>query len=424
MITPHNFDQQYVFKGKVKAWSLAMIAVGIIGIIYGFASGGGERTFANLLLMAYYFAGVCIFAVCFCAMQYVAQAGWSASIVRIPHVFAKMLPIVAVILLAVISAGIFFTHTSLNEEGKEAVLPYLYKVWSAHGVTSPGNEHYDAIIAGKSTFLNIPFFFIRLFSYLTAYSFMGWLFVKYSTNEDQVGGLANHRKSFKLACIFLVVVGFTIPLFAFDAVMSLEAHWFSTLFGWYNFIGFFVTGTVAITLTVIYLYETGYLKWVNESHLQTLGIQVFGFSIFWAYLWFEQFLLIYYSNIPEESVYFYKRLEPQFNIWFWLNMVINFIVPVFALMTRDAKRKIKTLKITCVILVLGHWLDYWIMVIPGTSGAQSQHWYSEIGVIEVSTFLGFVGFFIYLTLNTLSKFKALAPKNHPMLQESLQHHAG
>lgn len=424
MTTPHNFDQQYIFKGKAKSWSLIMLTAGIIGIICGFASGGVERTFANLLLMSYYYAGICIFGVLFCAMLYVAQAGWSASILRVPHALAKTLPIALIILITIIGAGIFLTHTTTNEVGEQAVLPYLYKVWAAHGLTDPKSPNYDAIIAGKSTYLNIPFFFVRLLAYLTAYGLMGLLFVKYSTNEDSVGGVANHKKSFKLACISLVIMGFTIPLFTFDTIMSLEAHWFSTLFGWYNLSGFFVTGLIAITLVVIHLYENGHMKWVNVSHLHTLGIMIFGFSIFWAYLWFEQYLLIYYSNLPEETVYFYKRLEPQFNTWFWVNMILNFIAPLFLLMSRDAKRKIKTLKVTCIILAFGHWIDYWIMVIPGTSGASTQSWYTEIGWIEISAFLAFLGLFNYLTLSTLAKFKSLVPKNHPMLEESLHHNAG
>lgn len=422
MIPNHSFDNQFVFKGRAKTWSVLMIAIGIIGTAYGFLSGSAERTFSNLLLMSYYFAGICIFGVCFCAFQYVAQAGWSASILRIPQVFVKLLPIASILLLSIITAGIFLKHTGLNEEGKEAVLPYLYKLWAAKGVTTPGSENYDAIIAGKSAYLNMPFFFIRLASYLTAYSLLGWLLVKYSANEDKISGLSNYKKSFKMSCVFLVVVGFTVPLFAFDAIMSLEAHWFSTLFGWYNFSGFFVTGLAAITLTLIYLYQEGSVKWLTENHLHTLGIQLFGFSIFWTYLWFEQFLLIYYSNIPEETVYFYKRLETQFNFWFWLNMTLNFCVPLLVLMSRDSKRKIKILKITCIILIAGHWLDYWLMIIPGTTGPQSEHWYTEIGLIEATVFIGFAGLFIYLTLTTLSKLKTLAPKNHPFLEESLHHY--
>jgi hypothetical protein len=326
-----------------------------------------------------------------------------------------------VILLVIISAGIFITHTSKDETGQQAVLPYLYKLWAIKGVTTPGSINYDAVIAGKSHYLNLPFFFIRLVGYLTFYSLLGHLLVKYSLNEDKLGGMYNYRKSVTTACVFMVLFGFTVPLFAFDVIMSLEAHWFSTLFGWYNLSGFLVTGFTILTLTIIYLKEAGYLQWINENHLHTLGKQIFGFSIFWTYLWFVQLLLIWYSNLPEEVVYFYKRWEPEFKFWFWLNMTINFCVPLFVIMSRDSKRKLKAVKVTCIILIAGHWLDYWLMIMPGTTGPQS-HWYTEIGLIEVSVFIGFTGLFIYLVLNSLSKFQTLAPKNHPFLEESLHHH--
>lgn len=421
MLTNHNFNDQFIFKRSTRIWSLVMIATGIIGTIYGFLSDSGERTFSNLLLMGYYFAAVCIFGICYCAIQYVSQAGWSASILRIPQAFAGLLPVAGVILLVIIAAGIFTTHTGLNEEGKQAVLPYLYKVWATKGVTTPGSENYDALIAGKSAFLNIPFFFIRLVCYLSIYSFVGWSLIKYSTNEDETGGVLNHNKSFKLACIFLVVFGFTVPLFTFDTIMSLEAHWFSTMFGWYNLSAFLVTGVSVLTLTVICLKEAGYLPWVNENHLHSLGTQIFGLSIFWTYLWFEQFLLQYYANLPEEVVYFYKRTEPEFKLWFWISLTVNFLMPLLVLMDRDSKRQMKLMKFVCITLILGHWVDYWLMIMPGTTGPQA-HWYSEIGPIEVSIFTGFAGLFIYLVSNSLSRFKALAPKNHPFLEESLHHH--
>ncbi len=421
MKTSHSFDERFEFQGKAKTWSLVMIAIGVIGILYGFLSGSGERTFANLLLMGYYFTCVCICGIFFCALQYVAQAGWSASILRVPQAFAKALPVAAVVLLVIICCGLFLTHGGLNEEGKQTVLPYLYKQWALKGVTIPGDENYNAVIAGKSGFLNIPFFLIRLVAYLGGYSLLGWLLVKYSNNEDELGGMLNYNKSFKISVIFLVVFGFTIPLFAFDTIMSLEAHWFSTMFGWYNFAALWVSGLSVITLTIIILRENGYLEWVTEDHLHNLGQLMFGFSIFWTYLWFGQFLLTWYANIPEEAAYFYRRWEPEFKPWFWLNIVINFATPLLLLMSRDSKRAVKVLKVACIILICGHWLDYWQMIMPGAVGPQSN-WYTEIGLLEVAVFIGFAGLFIFTMLGALSKFKSLAPKRHPLLEESLHHH--
>lgn len=421
MKTSYSFDEQFEFKGKAKTWSLIMIAVGLIGIAYGFLSGSGERTFANLLLMGYYFACVCICGIFFCAVQYVAQAGWSVSILRIPQAFAKVLPIAAVVLLVIICSGLFLTHTGLNEEGKQTVLPYLYKQWALNGVATKGSENYNAVIAGKSGFLNVPFFLTRIVLYLGCYSLLGWLLVKYSNNEDALGGMFNYKKSFQVSVLFLVIFGFTIPLFAFDSIMSLEAHWFSTMFGWYNFAALWVSGMAVITLTLILLRQNGYIQWVTVDHLHNMGQLLFGFSVFWTYLWFGQFLLTWYANLPEEAAYFYRRWEPEFKPWFWLNIVINFATPLLVLMSRDSKRMVKVLKVACIILILGHWLDYWQMIMPGTVGPLS-HWYTEIGIIEATVFVGFAGMFMFCMLNALSKFKSLAPKRHPLLEESLHHH--
>ncbi|GAB2985245.1 hypothetical protein GCM10027049_24720 [Mucilaginibacter puniceus] len=421
MKTHNSFDEQFEFTGTVKTWSLIAIVIGVVAIAFGFLTGSIERTFANLLLMGYYFTCVCLCGVFFCAVQYVAQAGWSASIIRIPQAFIKVLPIAATILVIVAIAGLSFTHHGVNEEGKEVVEPYLYKVWGAAGVSTEGSENYDHIIAGKSSFLNIPFFFIRLIGFLACYTIFGLLFVKYSKNEDEVGGMFNYEKSFKMACIFLVIFGFTTPIFAFDVIMSLDAHWFSTLFGWYNFAAMWVSGLAIITLVIIYLRNQGYIQWVTQNHLHSMGQLIFGFSVFWTYLWFAQFLLIYYANLPEEAVYFYKRWEPEFKPWFWFNIVINFCAPLLILMTRDSKRSTSVLKTVCIILVIGHWLDYFMMIMPGTVGPQT-HWYTEFGLIELGVFLGFAGLFTYLVLNAVSKFKLLAPVNHPFLEESLHHH--
>jgi hypothetical protein len=399
-----NFSEQFEFTGKVKTLSIVGIVLGIAAVAFGFLAGDKvmhERTFANLLLMGYYFACVCMSGTFFLAVQYVAQAGWSASILRVPQAMAKTLPIAAVILFVIISAGLY-THN-------------LYHHWHADGLTDLSSPNYDAIIAGKSVFLNVPFFLGRQILFLGVYSIFSILFVKFSYNEDLAGGLNSYRKSFKNACIFLVIYGFTTPIFAFDTIMSLEAHWFSTMFGWYNFAAMWVSSLATIAIIIILLRRAGYMKWVNDSHLHNLGQFIFGFSIFWTYVWFAQFLLIYYANIPEETVYFYKRFE-YYKFWFFLNLAMNFLAPVLLLMDRDNKRKDIKLLFVSIVVLLGHWVDYYQMIMPGA--VEDGH--NGFGVIEIGTALGFVGLFTFTVLSALSK-KPLIAKNHPLLQESLHH---
>jgi hypothetical protein len=418
MKTHNSIDERFEFAGNAKTISLVAIVIGVIAIAFGFIAGGDhiQRAYSNLLLMAYFFVCVSLAGVFFCAYQYVAQAGWSASFIRIPQAFARVLPIASVILLLVITAGLLHTHKVI-ENGKEEVVPYLYAHWATHGLTTPGSENFDPIIYGKKGFLNIPFFYTVLILMLAAYSFLGVKLAQFSVAEDAEGGMINYDKSFKYSCIFLVIFGFTFPIFAFGVIMSLEAHWFSTMFGWYNLAAMHVSGLAVIALTMIYLQKKGYMQWLHIDHLHSMGKLIFGFSIFWTYVWFAQFFLTWYANMPEESVYFYIRWEPEYKFWFWLNIVMNFLAPLLLLMSRDAKRVTNRMMWTCILLIAGHWLDFYIMIMPGTV---KEH--RGFGVEEIGIFLGFAGLFTFLMLNALSKFNSLVPKKHPFLEESLHHH--
>jgi len=403
----YNLSEQFEFTGKVKSLSIAGIVVGIAAIAYGLMGDhvSHERTFANLLLMGYYFACVCMSATFFLAIQFVAQAGWSASILRVPQAMAKNLPLAALLLIVITGLGLY-THN-------------LYHHWHAEGLTVEGHENYDAIIAGKSAFLNVPFFMIRQFVFMGSYAIFAHFVTKWSYNEDLSGGLTSYNKSFKYSCIFLVIYGFTTPIFAFDNIMSLEAHWFSTMFGWYNFASMWVSTLAIIAIIIILLRKAGYMSWVNNSHLHNLGQFIFGFSIFWTYVWFAQFLLIYYANMSEETVYFYKRFN-SYEFWFYLNIVLNFLSPLLLLMDRDNKRSENILLTVAIIVVCGHWVDYYQMIMPGVFEYGTKDG-SGFGFLEIGIAAGFVGLFVFTVLSALSK-KPMVAKNHPFLQESLNHH--
>ncbi|KGE15288.1 quinol:cytochrome C oxidoreductase [Sphingobacterium deserti] len=400
----YNFSEKFQFAGIAKILSLVGIAVGIIAIVMGLISSDHimvERTYANLLLMGYYFTCVCAAGAFFVALQMVTQSGWSAGLLRIPQAMAGVLPIASIILLIIVGLGL----TSHN----------LYHHWNADGLTDPNSPAYDKLVAGKSAFLNVPGFLIRQIIFMGSYSIFAFVLTKLSYKEDLEGGLNSYKRSFKLSAIFLVIFGFTTPIWSFDTIMSLEAHWFSTMFGWYNFAAMWVSGIAAIVVIVILVKKAGYLAWVNENHLHDLGKLMFGFSIFWTYVWFAQFMLIWYSNIPEETVYFYKRWEPEYKPWFWLSIIINFVAPLLLLVDRDAKRKNGMMLFVAILLLCGHWLDYYIMIMPGTVES-----HRGFGFIEIGTAIGFVGLFTFLVMSKLSKHP-LAPKNHPFMDESLNH---
>jgi hypothetical protein len=199
--------------------------------------------------------------------------------------------------------------------------------------------------------------------------------------------------------------------------MSIDTHWFSTMFGWYMFASWWVSGLSVIVLIVANLKKAGYLKIVNANHMHDLGKFVFAFSIFWTYVWFGQFLLIYYANIPEETIYFVERMRNSPYSWiFYLNLILNFVLPFLLFMTRDAKRHLSTLTLVTPIVIVGHWFDFYNIVTPGVLNFAGSIGFMEIGVAFI-----FAALYLLVVLNALSKVPLIG-KNHPMLQESLHHH--
>lgn len=279
------------------------------------------------------------------------------------------------------------------------------------------NPHYDSVIVGKSGFLNIPFFSFRILIYIVFWSFLAYLLRSVSRKEDQLGGLAPYNKNKTYAAIFLVFFGVTSSTASWDIIMSIDTHWYSTLFGWYNFASYTVAGMSVIALLVVYLKQSGYLKSVNENHLHSIGLYMFGFSVFWTYLWFAQFLLIWYGNIPEATVYYAQRWDnTYFKILFFLLPVINFATPFLVLMRRSAKRDVEVMVFAAIVILVGHWLDFYVMIMPGAAGKAAG-----FGLLEISITAGFTGLFIFVVLNALTK-ASLVPTNNPYLKESINHH--
>ena len=357
-----------------------------------------KKLYANLWLNNIYFLGIAIIGVFFVAIQYVAQAGWFTVAIRIPMSFGWFIPLSGVFMLLLFFIG---GHDLFH--------------WTHEGLYIEGGADYDAIIAGKTWFLTNTSFIIRIILFIGAWTFLFMQIRNTSISEDLAADLNKHRKIVKLSAIFLVVFAVTSSIGSWDWIMSIDTHWFSTLFGWYMFASWLVSGIAMIILVVIFLKEAGYLKYVNSNHLHDMGKFLFGFSIFWTYLWFSQFFLYWYANIPEEVAYYQYRFE-NFKGVFFINLILNFLVPFLVLMTRDAKRLTIFLKVAAVVVLFGHWLDFYLMIMPGTIKADAR-----FGLIELGSYIVFLGIFLLLMLKTLSK-ASLVAKNHPMLDESLHHH--
>ena len=198
--------------------------------------------------------------------------------------------------------------------------------------------------------------------------------------------------------------------------MSIDAHWYSTMYSWYTFASSFVAGIAMITLFVVYMKNQGYLELTNEEHLHDLGKFMFAFSIFWTYLWFSQYMLIWYANIPEETVYFKHRVEGPYRAIFFLNLIINFLAPLLILMRRSSKRNYAVITFMSILILVGHWLDFYQMVFPGPFKDEVP-----LGLFDIGIALGFVGLIMFLTGRAMERHSLIA-RNHPFLKESVIHH--
>jgi hypothetical protein len=395
----------YTFKSSTKRTTLGLIAVGVLAIVYAVFVDHtpGQRIWANLLVNSYFFVGIGLMGTLWMAIQYVSEAGWSSGFKRVPEAVSQFLLVGGPILLLTLFAGSHNLHWH-----------HIYH-WMDPQLMDPTSDHYDSIIAGKAAYLNEPFFYIRSILYVAIWILFTLYFRKQSLKEEMEGGVAIHKKNYGYAAAFLVFYGVTSSTASWDWMMSIDTHWFSTLFGWYNFATFFVTGITFFALIVMSLKRNGYLPDVNEEHLQDLGKFMFGASVFWGYLWFSQFMLIWYANIPEEVTYFQDRWKNYQFVWGALP-VLNLFLPMLLLMDKAAKRNMNMMTITGVIMVVGHWLDVFQMVMPGSVKAD---W--GIGILEIGMFLGFLGMFLFVVHRSLAKAPLVA-KNHPYLEEAKHHH--
>jgi hypothetical protein len=367
-----------------------------------------KRIYASLWMNNVYFIGIAMIGLFFVAIQYAAQAGWSIPVVRIPLAIGSWIPYAGILLLVswfIVKHDVFhWTHAD------------LYK---------PVEEGGDKIIQGKSGLWywpmksgTFPVFYIGRMVVFFGLWYLFFKWIKKEMLEQDVDGSVEHwYTARKFSAIFLIIFAVSSSIAAWDWVMSIDPHWYSTMIGWYIFASWWVTGLAAITLIVINLKSAGYLKIVNANHLHDLGKFMFAFSIFWTYIWFSQFLLIYYANIPEETIYFVERLKnPPYSWVFYVNLFLNFVFPFLLLMTRDAKRQSSMLKVVCPIILVGHWFDFYNLVTPGVMQEKGG-----IGFLEIGMTLIFAAGFLFVVLSNLAKVPLVA-KNDPMMEESLHHH--
>ncbi|MHB1920755.1 MAG: quinol:cytochrome C oxidoreductase [Chitinophagaceae bacterium] len=395
--------EQFVMPAKLKNLSYILLAVGVLSLVVGIFSLNGvegtTRFWSVLVLNSILFLLIAVASTFMICAASLAQGCWHIAYRRVMEAISMSVPVLGVILFVVLMI-VVFGHKNVYS-------------WA-----QPGVMEADKILKGKSAFLNTKFFTVMTLLTLVVWSSLGWYIRKLSLQEDLApkGSTRIYWRVIIVSAIFIVFYAVTISSSAsWHWIMSLDPHWFSTLFGWYVFASSFVCGIAMLTLFVITLKKFGFLEWVNQEHMYDLGTMLFAFSIFWTYLWFAQFMLIWYGNIPEETAYFHSRMLGVYRPFFFLDIIVNFVLPVLILMSSKAKRNYTTLAFMSIVIFLGHYNDFFMMVMPG---AEKSHWH--LGWYEIGITAGFVGLMIFLVTWFLAK-APLYPKNHPLLKEAIIH---
>jgi len=393
-----------------KKWTNALLGIGALVLVLGFIFLGMSkdehaqtRFWAVLLQNSTFFLLVVNASMFFVCVTTLAMGGWQMAFRRVPEAISTLVPVFAVIAILVF-LGIIFGHQH-----------HIY-----HWLDKEHVEH-DPILKGKSGFLNPTFFLLWTILTLAVWSWVGHKMRQLSKRADQpfnaeeVKGYmwSNSVWASVFTVFFGLTVASTIPWFW---LMSIDAHWFSTMYSWYTFASTFVSGMSLIAIYVVYLKNNDYLEYVNEEHLHDLGKFMFAFSVFWTYLWYSQFMLIWYANIPEETIYFKARMQGPYRVIFFLNLIMNFVLPFLFLIRRGSKRNYTTMAVIAVLIIIGHWVDFYQMVMPGSLGEHYTLGWFEFGILAF--YAGLIMFFVGRSLEKAP----LLSKHHPMLKESILHH--
>jgi len=355
-----------------------------------------NKPWAALYVAAFFFFMIALGVLAFYAIQRAAQAGWSPLLFRVMEgITAYLVPGGIVVFVILVLSVMHMNH--------------LF-VWMDADVVA-----HDAILQGKAGYLNPTFFLVRAAIFLG-----GWIgYREYSRRlslaQDESDDDSNFKMNFRMSAAFLVFYLISESIMSWDWIMSVDPHWFSTLFGWYIFASMFVSGITVIAMVTIYLKSKGLLEEVNDSHIHDLAKFMFGISIFWTYLWFSQFMLIWYANIPEEVTYYVTRIE-DYNLPFFGMVAMNFLFPVLLLMNSDYKRLNWFVIMTGIVILAGHYMDIFNAIMPATVGDQ---WY--IGIPEIGAILFFAGLFIFWIFRALAS-APLQPKRNPFIEESRHFH--
>ncbi|WP_185851044.1 hypothetical protein [Blattabacterium cuenoti] len=352
-----------------------------------------NRLWVSLYLSIFYFFTVSLGSLFFLGIQHISKSGWSIILHPIMEEISSFLPYGGLMIMVILS---------LNYIGIIHIFKWMDPLLNDH-----------KIIGNKKYFLNIPFFLIRSLIYITGWSFFSFQMKKISSFFQNSFSEKNYKKLYSLSVKFIIFFSITSIFMGWDWVMSLNIHWFSTLYSWYILSSYLVTGISTITIVSIYLKIKGCLPFFNENHLHDLSKYLFSSSLLWTYLWFSQFLLYWYGNIPEEISFFIKREDIYGSIHFWM-LIFNFIIPFLGLMSSKNKINSNIVFTISSILLIGHYIDIYHLIYPEIIYSNLK---PKFGLSEIGSLLLIGSIFSYKLLFNLNK-RNIHPIGHPFFQES------
>jgi len=348
------------------------------------------RAWGNYLIALFYLLSLGVGAASFIALQSASNAGFGVAYRRIPEAVTRVIPVAGVGAIV-----LFFGIDALYE-------------WSHASVVAE-----DPILQGKQAYLNVPFFILRIFVYFAIWVWLSHLLVTNSREQDRDPDLIYTRRNVRNGVLFILLGGLAFIFASIDLLMSLEPHWYSTVFGLMTIAGMFLCGLAGVTIVMIILRHNGFGSVFTTKHLSGMGKWMLAMSVFWVYLWVSQHLLIWYSNIPEETSYYVFRHFDSWGSLSFLNLILNWLIPFLVLLPQATKRDDTTMLYVSVVILLGHWLDLYIRVMPTIFGENPL-----FGLPELGSYTGMMALFFWVTLRSFSRYNPV-PLNDPYLVESL-----
>ncbi|HET9621117.1 MAG TPA: hypothetical protein VFP84_07115 [Kofleriaceae bacterium] len=389
------------------------IVIGVAATALGFAT-DIQRAALDLMICGFYAVSVGVLAMFFLSTQRLSSAKWSASIRRIPEALTRVVP-AGILLLAIVAVAFHNIWPWMDPAHANP------EQWAN---IKDGFKLENGVIAhaGREVYLAPAFVYARMIICAVLWLAFTFWFRKTSANADasKQAGRAAHSKLNKIGGAFAVLFAFSFTAVAFDFIVSLTPDWFTTMYAVFVFAGSFALSIATIALTLVLLIKHGKLgpnaRTQFHEPLHTLGTFLLAFSTFWAYIWTCQYLLIWYGNIPEEVKFYLPRSN---STWLWIflaNVFINWIIPFFTLLPRTSKRSLKIMQAMCTLVICGHWLDMWLLVMPSK---ERFHDHLPLGPVEIGMAAGVIGLVALIIMRGLAKLP-LVPTHDPVIEHRRQ----